>query len=143
MEKRPDAMRESVMAQAIWLTMTNGIFIDGTELAQTYGLSHVTLTYRNGVVTVSRVEVRIRGRGDGSRFMEALTKEADRRGVTLALTPDSSFGASSVRRLGRFYRRFGFRDNKGRHADLRICESMIRKPASSPALGGCAFLFMA
>ena len=69
------------------------------------------------------------GVGRGTRFMTDLANAADRNGWTLALTPDDSYGATSVNRLKRFYKRFGFKENKGRNTDFLINESMVRYPA--------------
>lgn len=63
-----------------------------------------------------------RKEGLGTAFMEELTRMADRQGATLALTPSTSYGATSVARLKRFYSRFGFSKNK----DFEISESMSR-----------------
>ena len=69
-----------------------------------------------------------RGEGHGSKFMEDLVRHADERGHTLALTPSSDFGGS-VPRLHRFYGKFGFVANKGKHKDYSISHGMYRHPA--------------
>lgn len=83
------------------------------------------------VLTLSRVVVpkAERGRGAGTEFMRALTEYADAHGKTLALTPSTDFGGSSVTRLAEFYKRFGFKSNRGRGQDFRISESMVREPS--------------
>ena len=53
---------------------------------------------------------------------------ADKEGLILALTPDTCYGASSLARLRRFYRRFGFRKNAGRNINFLVNESMLRLP---------------
>ena len=58
--------------------------------------------------------------------MEDLIRNADKNGWILTLTPDNSFGGS-VLRLKKFYKRFGFKDNKGRNTDFETRESMLRK----------------
>jgi len=69
-----------------------------------------------------------RGGGLGTEFMNRLVALADEAGKTLSLTPDTSFGATSVARLTKFYARFGFLKNKGRAKDYRISEAMLRHP---------------
>jgi GNAT superfamily N-acetyltransferase len=69
-----------------------------------------------------------RDQGSGTAFMEAFMALADRRHWTVALTPGTDFGATSVGRLERFYGRFGFTRNRGRHPE--ISESMVRVPRS-------------
>ena len=107
---------------------TRGISIDDENLLDAYGLSNVTLAKKGDNVTLTHFIAKDKGKGNGTRFMNDLTKLADGNGWTLALTPDASFGATSVKRLKDFYKRFGFKDNKGRNTDFEINESMVRKP---------------
>lgn len=70
-----------------------------------------------------------RGEGLGTRAMQDLTALADRRGLLMTLSPSTDFGGSSVARLKRFYRRFGFVSNKGRNKDFTLSDAMYRLPA--------------
>jgi len=74
------------------------------------------------------VDKKKRGEGIGSKFMNDLISEADSRGHMLALTPSSDFGGS-VPRLHRFYAKYGFVPNKGKHKDFSISYGMYRHPA--------------
>ncbi|MFE7463084.1 GNAT family N-acetyltransferase [Streptomyces sp. NPDC057499] len=74
----------------------------------------------------------MRGQGVGSRVMTLLVTEADRQGVTMALTPTRGLGATSLDRLRRFYRRFGFSMNGGRIKDYTTRQAMLRLPKKSP-----------
>ncbi len=105
-----------------------GVSIDDTALLQAFGLEHLTLTQKGELVILNKIVVSRPNSGNGTKFMKALTSLADARRWTLSLTPEVTFGASSTARLRRFYRRFGFVDNKGRYADLSVNESMIRRP---------------
>lgn len=69
-----------------------------------------------------------RGQGIGSKIMEKVVSAADEAGATIALSPSTDFGATSVTRLRRFYSRFGFRRNFGSRADSSISGAMIREP---------------
>jgi len=69
-----------------------------------------------------------RNQGLGSEFMNNLISLADKLNKTIILTPDTSFGASSVNRLKRFYKMFGFVENKGRNKDFTFQSSMYRYP---------------
>jgi len=73
------------------------------------------------------VDKKQRGEGQGSAFMNDLIAHADEKGHMLALTPSSDFGGS-VPRLHRFYSRYGFVPNKGKHKDYSISEAMYRHP---------------
>lgn len=109
----------------------NGTSYGNEDVMKEYGLSALDMSKKGDVVTLSRIVADEKGKGNGTRFMEDFTGLADRNGWTLALTPDDSFGASSVGRLKNFYKRFGFKENKGRNADMAISESMVRVPQES------------
>lgn len=78
---------------------------------------------------ISRIEVprSLRNQGYGSRAMEDLATFADDHGLAITLSPTTDFGASSKERLRRFYKRFGFVQNKGKHKDFRIWDTMYRR----------------
>lgn len=80
-------------------------------------------------VTLSRIELPAEGRqqGTGSKIMQEITDWADANGKKLALTPSADFGGNK-KRLGEFYKRFGFLDNKGKNKDFEVSESMVRDP---------------
>lgn len=107
---------------------TNGISIDDIRLLDTYGLTSIVLSKRGNYVTLTDFVVKERNGGYGTRFMNDITRVADKNGWVLVLTPDDSLGASSVSRLKKFYKRFGFQENKGRNVDFGTRESMIRQP---------------
>lgn len=106
----------------------NGMSINDDKILNKYNLKDLILSKTGNYVTLNKIIANELGKGNGSRFMEELTRMADKNGWTLALTPDTSFGGSSVGRLKKFYKRFGFVPNKGRSADFNTRESMIRKP---------------
>ncbi len=85
-------------------------------------------------VTLSRIVVpkEQRGGGIGSRFMDELTQYADRNGKTIALSPSVDFGGNMAG-LRKFYKRFGFVENKGSAKDFRTKETMIREPSETQA----------
>jgi len=82
-----------------------------------------------GNVVLEGVKVRKdeRGEGLGTGAVNALLDWADANGKTVTLTPSNSLGGS-VRRLKKFYKRFGFVENKGRNKDFEISDSMYREP---------------
>ncbi len=81
-----------------------------------------------GHVVLSRIVVPQRSQGTGSLIMGEITRLADDNRDTLALDPSSDFGGTKSR-LVKFYRRFGFVENKGRNKDYGISEAMYRPPA--------------
>ena len=61
--------------------------------------------------------------------MQDIINYADSNNKTIALTPDTTFGASKTR-LKEFYKNLGFVENKGKNKDFRFTETLIRKPLS-------------
>lgn len=104
------------------------ISIDDPDLLKEYGLKNVTLSKMGDYLTLTHFIAGEQGNGNGTRFMNDLARLADEKGWTLALTPDDSFGATSVKRLKDFYKRFGFVENRGRNTDFYTRESMLRRP---------------
>ena len=66
--------------------------------------------------------------GIGTRVMQDMTQMADEQGARIFLTPDASFGGTSVSRLKDFYKRFGFVENKGKNKDFSTRNTMYRNP---------------
>lgn len=69
--------------------------------------------------------------GAGTRAMEKVVSFADERGIKLTLSPglkDPIHGTTSRARLVKFYKRFGFVENKGRNKDFSLSASMFREP---------------
>jgi GNAT superfamily N-acetyltransferase len=69
--------------------------------------------------------------GTGTAAMERIVEYADQNGLRVTLTPavqDDFQGTTSRARLVKFYKRFGFVENKGRNKDFEISESMFREP---------------
>lgn len=106
----------------------HGLSFNDDKILKKYNLKDLILSKAGKYVTLNKIVANELGKGNGSRFMEELTKIADDNGWILVLTPDTSFGGSSVGRLKKFYKRFGFVPNKGRSTDFNTRESMIRRP---------------
>jgi ribosomal protein S18 acetylase RimI-like enzyme len=69
----------------------------------------------------------LRNQGLGSSVMQDLISYADSTGKQVRLSPSSDFGGSPTR-LNKFYKEFGFVDNRGRNKDFSTRETMIRSP---------------
>ena len=65
--------------------------------------------------------------GIGTKVMEDLVNYADKNKQIVALTPSSDFGGNK-NRLIQFYKRFGFKHNKGIHKSYEFRDTMIRYP---------------
>lgn len=102
-----------------------------------YGLDRLDLYLdRSGLLVLDRIEVArdSRGSGSGSRAMQHLVDFADEHGLRMGLStanPSDGMGTSSRARLVRFYKRFGFVENKGRSRDFSVSSSlnMLREPS--------------
>lgn len=68
-----------------------------------------------------------RGTGIGSKIMQDLVNYADKNRQIVALTPSSDFGGNK-NRLIQFYKRFGFKANKGQYKSFEFRDTMIRYP---------------
>ncbi|HRR49290.1 MAG TPA: GNAT family N-acetyltransferase [Bacteroidales bacterium] len=72
-----------------------------------------------------------RNKGIGSNVIRELIDFADERGYRLELTPavkDDRMGTTSKNRLQKFYSKFGFVKNIGRHIDYSTSAGMYRDP---------------
>ena len=76
------------------------------------------------------VKEECRSTGVGTQIMNDLIAYADDNKQIVALTPSSDFGGDK-NRLIQFYKRFGFKHNKGVHKSFQFRETMIRYPKLS------------
>ena len=77
------------------------------------------------------------GKGTGSKVMQELIKYADDNGKIMVLDPgllDKQHGTTSQSRLRKFYKQFGFIDNKGRNKNYEFRNLMIRYPQSNESV---------
>lgn len=96
---------------------------------QGMGVDSSFMRHSNTSVVLSKIKVDgPKGTGAGTEAMNLITDWADENDQELLLTPSTDFGGSSVARLKKFYKRFGFLENKGRNRDYSHRESMFRKP---------------
>lgn len=68
-----------------------------------------------------------RNEGVGTKVMNDLIGYADKNNQIVALTPSRDFGGS-VNRLIQFYKRFGFKMNKGSNKNFEFRDTMLRYP---------------
>jgi GNAT superfamily N-acetyltransferase len=90
----------------------------------------VETSKRGDVLEISKIETPKGSRGQGlaQSKLDEIIAQADKDGMTLALTPSNAFGASK-KRLTDWYRRNGFVPNKGQNKNFATRESMVRPPA--------------
>ena len=73
---------------------------------------------------LSRIELKKedRNQGLGKEIMDKIIDYVDTTNKDIYLTPSKDFGATSIKRLTNFYKKFGFKKNK----DYVTRESMVR-----------------
>ena len=102
-----------------------------TELSSKYGIEiELQENEADNSITVPKIVVPKdqRKKGIGTKAMEEVVEFADKAGKRLVLTPSTSFGGTSVKRLIDFYKSLGFVENKGKNKDFTIRDSMYRNP---------------
>jgi GNAT superfamily N-acetyltransferase len=102
-----------------------------TELSDKYGVElELQDNKTDNSISVPKIVVPKdqRKTGVGTKVMEEVIEFADSSGKRLALTPSTSFGGTSVKRLTDFYKSLGFVENKGKNKDFTIRDSMYRNP---------------
>ena len=85
---------------------------------------------RNSII-IHMIKVHSKKEGTGSYVMRDLTTFADNNGMNIWLDPaqrDDHHGTTSRSRLVKFYKRFGFVENKGRNKDFSWRGGMYRTP---------------
>jgi len=112
-----------------------------SELEAKYNLKSLFLgdmASRNAIelhsIIVNRED---QGKGTGSKVMQELIKYADVNGKIMVLDPgllDKQHGTTSQSRLRKFYKQFGFIDNKGRNKNYEFRNLMIRYPQSNESV---------
>lgn len=83
----------------------------------------------NGIINVSKIVVpeNNRGNGIGSKAIQELVDYADSTNQRITLSPSEDFGGNK-NKLIKFYKKFGFVENKGKNKDFEISELMYRDP---------------
>jgi GNAT superfamily N-acetyltransferase len=100
-------------------------------LSDKYGAEVRLYLTRNNDLKVDHLVVpkNMRNRGVGTAIMNEIVQYADKNGYRIILqtaTKDPYIGTTSTGRLKKFYKQFGFKENKGK--DFSISENMLRSP---------------
>lgn len=66
----------------------------------------------------------LRGMGYGTKLMKEIIRFSENENKPIFLTPDTSYGGTSINRLKRFYKKFGFIKN----SDPSVSHSLVRYP---------------
>ena len=87
---------------------------------------NVYQTSRPESIRVQSLEVpkEKRNKGIGTRAMKGVLNYAQKQNLPVSLTPAPEKGKKEA--LNRFYKRLGFKSNKGRSRDFRFSDSLIK-----------------
>lgn len=91
------------------------------------------ISEKNDTISIDNMVVKkeYRNQGIGTDILNDIIKYADSVKKTITLTPTTEFGTKE--RLKKWYKSHGFVENKGRHTDFLIRDTMYR-PSSSDAV---------
>lgn len=103
------------------------------QIKDKYNLDTFFVNERPDSITLDMIEVpkADRKQGVGTAVLTDLINYADQQSKRISLTPglhDATHGTTSRTRLVKFYKRFGFVENKGRNKDFSISDGMYREP---------------
>jgi len=80
-----------------------------------------------------KIKPEFKNQGWATKILDDLVDWAKENNITLTLTPSDTFGANE-KRLEKFYKRFGFKPNKGKNRDFQTRDSMILKEGTYDSL---------
>lgn len=90
-------------------------------------IEKLSVSENDTVITISLIKVKVKSNGVGSKIMNDIVSYADKNKKRIQLSPSKDFGGT-VSRLIKFYKRFGFVENKGKNKDYEISHTMFRDP---------------
>lgn len=118
--------------RAVELFETNDIDAFADALSNELGIVFVAYESGDNIKLQSIIVPKDkRKQGLGTEALERLCQYADDRKKRIILTTgvkSDSHGTTSQSRLTKFYKRFGFVENKGRRKDFSISATMFRDP---------------
>lgn len=101
------------------------------ELKETYNLKELTigreLKSHPEYIDIYMIKTNEHKSGYGTKIMNDICEWADSRNKILVLTPSDEYGMN-INFLKKFYKKFGFVENKGKHTDFLHKQSMHRLP---------------
>jgi hypothetical protein len=104
------------------------------KLLSKYKLEELTLSENDTYIDLSNIVVSNKGIGEGTKIMKELICYANNKNKTVTLSPEKKprNGTTSKARLIKFYKKFGFIENKGNNKVYEIFETMYLNPTQNP-----------
>ncbi len=106
--------------------LETGSIVDDEDLLEKYNLKRLVIQNMYGIAHLNLIIAKEVGNGDGTKFMKDFVEWADKNKIEIALTPDASFGATSKSSLEKFYKKFGFVQNRGKNKLWNTTQQMVR-----------------
>ena len=105
----------------------DAVIFDDEDIQKEYHVADMTISYNYDTkwLTLDKIIIRGHNQGYGTTFMNDLCEWLDKNKAKICLTPTNAFG-SNVNKLRKFYKRFGFVENTGKHSDFTTREKMYR-----------------
>jgi predicted GNAT family N-acyltransferase len=118
-------MRLMITESQLQTILENFVQLDTDDISE--GII-VELWEANDYLELSRIIIPkdLRNMGMGTEVMNRIIQYSEQTNKPIYLTPDTSFGATSINRLKRFYSKFGFKKNR----DFEVTHSMVRYPTN-------------
>lgn len=129
---KPSAYKSGAVVRCrkgdIWKDLKEGYVLSNLE--DEYDIKLDVYSYKDGI-KLDRIIIPKdkRKQGIGSKVMDEIIQYADREQKPIYLTPSKDFGASSIERLEKFYKKFGF--VKKPKSDFSTKETMVRYPVTN------------
>lgn len=107
----------------------DSVIFDDEKLRDLYHIANmsISLEIETGYIKLDHITINGHNQGYCTQFMKDLCSWCDLNNRILTLTPVNDFG-SHLGRLKKFFKRFGFIENKGSNFNNKIKDTMYRKP---------------
>jgi predicted GNAT family N-acyltransferase len=99
-----------------------------SELEKQFNVQ-LSLSELGDIISINKIIIpeEQRGAGIGSEVMKKIIEYADVNQKIISLTPTEDYGGKKSK-LIKFYKKFGFVDNKGKNKNFETTDTMIRNP---------------
>jgi len=115
---------------SIWKTflIKENVQTLSSELEKQFNVQ-LSLSELGDIISLNKIIIpeEQRGTGIGSEVMKKIIDYADANQKIISLTPTEDYGGKK-NKLIKFYKKFGFVDNKGKNKNFETRDTMIRNP---------------
>lgn len=103
------------------------VLFPDSKLQEDYHIEDFSISISNDkkYISLDKIIIKDKNEGYGTKFMYDLCEWCDKNNKILTLTPSDAFGGN-IKKLNKFYKKFGFIDNKGRKSDFNTRQKLYR-----------------